>query len=425
MGEIMINKNKYEFVVIGMGYVGLTYSIHLNTFGYKVVGLETNEKTIELINDGILPFYEEGIEGRFNNFVKQGLLKTESPQDFKNNITDTSKVYIVTVGTPVQNKTINKESLDRVFDFLRTIMNNGDAIILRSTVAIGLTRDYCETIKKNIYYCFAPERTIEGKATYELATLPQVFGSNDESSKTFFKNLFKVVSAEIFQVSSTESAELVKLTSNVYRDVIFGFSNEISLISNKNNINSKEVIEACNYKYPRCNIYSSGPVAGPCMSKDAYILSDSIDDSYTKSIILNARSLNENYILDILRQLIKNVKHVSILGLSFKGTPPTNDIRDSYALTLIKFLKSKDISVTAYDPLVFNEDFKIQGIERNNTLEDAFLNKDLIIVQNNNQIFKRMDINRLSSLANKNSVILDLWSLHENLKLTNSRYIGI
>jgi UDP-glucose 6-dehydrogenase len=161
------------------------------------------------------------------------------------------------------------------------------------------------------------------------------------------------------------------------------------------------------------------------MSKDAYILSDSIDDSYTKSIILNARNLNENYILDILRKLIKNVKHVSILGLSFKGTPPTNDIRDSYALTLIKFLKSKNISVSAYDPLVFNEDFKKQGIERNNTLEDAFLNKDIIIVQNNNQIFKRMDINRLSSLANKNSIILDLWSLHENLKLTNSRYIGI
>ena len=320
---------------------------------------------------------------------------------------------------------INKDSLDKVFDFLRTILNNGDAIILRSTVAIGLTREYCKSISKNIYYCFAPERTIEGKATIELATLPQVFGSNDESSKTFFKNLFNLVSAEVFQVSKTESAELVKLTSNVYRDVIFGFSNEISLISNKNNINSKEVIEACNYKYPRCNIYSPGPVAGPCMTKDAYILSDSIDDSYTKSIILNARSLNENYILDILRGLIKNVKHVSILGLSFKGSPPTNDIRDSYALTLIKFLNSKNISVSAYDPLVFNEDFKSQGIERNNTLEDAFLNKDLIIVQNNNQIFKRMDINRLSSLANKNSIILDLWSLHENLKLTNSRYIGI
>ena len=425
MSEIIVDNKKHEFVVIGMGYVGLTYSLHLNTFGYKVVGIDTNENTIKLINNRILPFYEEGIESRLNNFVKQGLLKAENPEDFKKNINDNSKVYIVTVGTPVQNKTINKESLNKVFEFLKQIINDGDAIILRSTVAIGLTREYCESIKKNIYYCFAPERTIEGKATIELATLPQVFGSNDKSSKIFFKNLFNLISAEVFEVSKTESAELVKLTSNVYRDVTFGFSNEISLISNKNNINSKEVIEACNYKYPRCNIYSSGPVGGPCLSKDAYILSESIDDSYTKSIILNARSLNENYILDILRKLLKNIKNVSILGLSFKGTPPTNDIRDSYALTLIKFLKSKNILVSAYDPLVFNEDFKKHGIERNNTLEDAFLNKDLIIVQNNNQIFKRMDLNKLSSLANKNSIILDLWSLHENLKLKNSKYIGI
>ena len=425
MSEIIVDKNKYEFVVIGMGYVGLTYSLHLNTFGYKVVGLETNKKTVELINNRILPFYEEGIESRLNNFVRQGLLKAESPQTFKKNITANSKVYIVTVGTPIQNEMINKDSLDQVFDFLRSVLNDGDAIILRSTVAIGLTRQYCESIRKNIYYCFAPERTIEGKATIELASLPQVFGSNEKSSKIFFKNLFNLISSEVFEVSKTESAELVKLTSNVYRDVTFGFSNEISLISNKNNINSKEVIEACNYKYPRCNIYSPGPVAGPCLSKDAYILSDSIDDSNTKSIILSARSLNENYILDILRKLLKNVRNVSILGLSFKGTPPTNDTRDSYALVLIKFLKSKNILVSAYDPLVFNDDFIKHDIERNNTLEDAFENKDLIIIQNNNQIFKRMDLNKLSNLANKNSIILDLWSLHENLKLTNARYIGI
>lgn len=425
MSQIEVNNKKYEFVVIGMGYVGLTYSLHLNTFGYKVLGLETNQKTIELINNRILPFYEEGIESRLFNFVQQGLLEVKSPEDYKKNINSSHKIYVVTVGTPIKNRMINKESLEQVFGFLRTVLNDGDAVILRSTVAIGLTREYCEIEGKNIYYCFAPERTIEGKATIELATLPQVFGSNDLPSKFYFRNLFSLISAEVFEVSKTESAELVKLTSNVYRDVTFGFSNEISLISNKNNINSKEVIQACNYKYPRCNIHSPGPVGGPCLSKDAYILSDSIDESYTDSIILNARSLNENYILDILRKLLNNVKNASILGLSFKGTPPTNDTRDSYALVLIDYLRSKNIKVSAYDPLVFNEDFKRYSIQRNNTLEDAFVGKDMIIIQNNNQIFKRMDLNKLSVLANKDAVILDLWSLHENLELSNATYIGI
>ena len=158
--------------------------------------------------------------------------------------------------------------------------------------------------------------TIEGKAVHELSTIPQVFGSNDYKSKDFFNNFFEEVSSEVRCVSTTETAELVKLTSNVYRDVIFGFSNEISLISHKQNIDVKEVIDACNYKYPRCNIYSSGPVGGPCLSKDSYILADSIDESQTKSIILNARRLNENYVIEILNPLIKNVKKASILGIS-------------------------------------------------------------------------------------------------------------
>ena len=425
MSKIVVNQTDYEIVVIGMGYVGLTYSLHLNTFGYSVLGIETNDKTKNLINNRILPFYEEGIEGRLNNFVKQGLLVVDNPEDFSKKQSALPKIFIVTVGTPVNLNKINKSSLNKVFDFLNVNINDGDAVVLRSTVPIGFTKSYCESLQKKIKYCFAPERTIEGKATFELATLPQIFGSNDKESKVFFKEFFNLVSAEIYEVSKSESAELIKLTSNVYRDVTFSFSNEISLISHKNDINSKEVIEACNYKYPRCNIYSSGPVAGPCLSKDAYILSESIDEEFTSSMILSSRKLNENYIIDILRKLISGVKSASILGLSFKGTPPTNDIRDSYALKLIDFLKSKSIKVSSYDPLVFDEDFKSIKLNRDNTLEDAFLNKDLIIIQNNNEIFKRMNINKLSSLLNKNAIILDLWSLHKNIEINNSKYIGI
>lgn len=425
MSKIVVNQTDYEIVIIGMGYVGLTYSLHLNTFGYSVLGIETSEKTKNLINNRILPFYEEGIEGRLNNFVKQGLLVVDNPEDFSKKQSALPKIYIVTVGTPVNSNKINKSSLNKVFDFLNVNMNDGDAVVLRSTVPIGFTRSYCQSLQKKIKYCFAPERTIEGKATFELATLPQIFGSNDKESKVFFKEFFSLVSAEVYEVSKSESAELIKLTSNVYRDVTFSFSNEISLISHKNDISSKEVIEACNYKYPRCNIYSSGPVAGPCLSKDAYILSESIDEEFTSSMILSSRKLNENYIIDILRKLISRVKSASILGLSFKGTPPTNDIRDSYALKLIDFLKSKSIKVSSYDPLVFDEDFKSIKLNRDNTLEDAFLNKDLVIIQNNNEIFKRMNINKLSNLLNKNAIILDLWSLHKNIEINNSKYIGI
>ena len=425
MNNIILNDKKYEIVVIGMGYVGLTYSLHINAHGYNVIGVENNDNTRKLINKSILPFFEDGLQGRLNNFVNQGLLKTLSPEDFKKSKTILNKIYMVTVGTPIVERKLYRESLDKVFDFLKDVVEDYDAIILRSTVALGLTREYCELFDKIVYYCFAPERTIEGKAVHELSTIPQVFGSNDYKSKDFFNNFFEEVSSEVRCVSTTETAELVKLTSNVYRDVIFGFSNEISLISHKQNIDVKEVIDACNYKYPRCNIYSSGPVGGPCLSKDSYILADSIDESQTKSIILSARRLNENYVIEILNPLIKNVKKASILGISFKGQPLTNDTRDSYAITIIEFLRKNNINISAYDPVVFDEDFQKIGVKRDYSIEESFTDKDLIIIQNNNPIFKRMDLNKLSQLSKDKSIILDLWSLHPQINLTNSKYIGL
>lgn len=425
MNNIIVNDKKYEIIVIGMGYVGLTYSLHINAHGYNVVGIENNDNTRKLINKRILPFFEDGLQGRLNNFVNQGLLKTISPIEYEKSRTNLNKIYMVTVGTPIVDKKLYRESLNKVFDFLKDVVEDEDGIILRSTVALGLTREYCESFDKSVYYCFAPERTIEGKAVHELSTIPQVFGSNDHKSRDFFNNFFAKVSSEVKIVSTTETAELVKLTSNVYRDVIFGFSNEISLISHKQKIDVKEVIDACNYKYPRCNIYSSGPVGGPCLSKDSYILADSIDESQTKSIILNARRLNENYVIEILNTLIKNVKKASILGISFKGQPLTNDTRDSYAIKIIEFLNKNNINVSAYDPVVFDEDFEKIGIKRDYSVQESFENKDLIIIQNNNPIFKRMDLNKLSELTSENSIILDLWSLHPQINLVKSKYIGL
>ncbi len=424
MKDLLIKDRKCRVVIIGMGYVGLTYALHINSLGYSVLGIENNKKIKKDINNCIPPFFEEGIESQLNKSISNQLLNVILPEEYIQDKTFLN-TFIITVGTPVNNKIIDKSSLNTVFDFLKNNINENDAISLRSTVPIGFTSNYCNSLPKKIKYSFAPERTIEGKASYELANLPQVFGSNDKASKIFFNDFFNKLSSEVVNVSSTDTAEMVKLVSNVYRDVIFGFSNEISLIAYNNNIKSSEVINACNYKYDRCNIFSSGPVAGPCLSKDSYILSPSINENKNKSIILSSRDLNEKYIINIISGLLSNVKNAAILGLSFKGSPPTSDIRDSYALEILSYLRKNNIDVSAFDPLVFDEDFLKHKIKRETTLESAFTEKDLIIIQNNNEIFKRMDLIKLSSLLNKNSIIIDLWSLHKNIEIKNSEYIAL
>ena len=118
-------------------------------------------------------------------------------------------------------------------------------------------------------------------------------------------------------------------------------------------------------------------------------------------------------------------KRASSMGISVKGQPLTNDTRDSYAIKIIEFLSKNNINVSAYDPVVFDEDFEKIGIKRDYSLEESFVKKDLIIIQNNNPIFKRMDLNKLSELTNDNSIILDLWSLHPKINLIKSKYIGL
>tara|TARA_Y100000766_G_C18917304_1_gene613011 strand:- start:12864 stop:14141 length:1278 start_codon:yes stop_codon:yes gene_type:complete len=425
MKLINIDKKNYEIVVIGMGYVGLTYSLHLNTLGYTVIGLEKNSHLINSINNKVLPFYEEDLESKLSSFISKKLLRVVNYDDYLSNITNTPKIYIVTVGTPIIDKKLNIKPMDEVFQFLYKYLNENDCISLRSTVAIGLTTKYCNKFDFNIRYSFAPERTIEGKAIKELSTLPQVFGANDSDSKLFFNKFFKMTSAEVVELSSSDAAEMVKLSSNVYRDVIFGFSNELSVIAHNNGIKIKEVIDACNYKYPRCDIYSSGPVSGPCLSKDSYILGESIDYKNHDSIILSSRNLNEKYAIDIIEKNIIDKKNACILGLSFKGCPPTSDTRDSYAIKIFEFLNKNKIAVSAYDPMVFDEDFKKIGIERENSLEDAFNKKDLIIIQNNNYIFKRMNIKKLINKCSKDVTIIDLWSLHIDKTFNETKYIAL
>tara|TARA_Y200000002_G_scaffold53837_1_gene39324 strand:- start:5189 stop:6433 length:1245 start_codon:yes stop_codon:yes gene_type:complete len=409
-------------VIIGLGYVGLTYSIYISNKKNNVIGIDINETTINKIRNKELSFYEKSLDIELEKSIDSGYFKPMSTEEFisLNSSLKSTNVFIVTVGTPVKDTNVKLNSIEDVFSLLKQVIKKNDAIILRSTVGVGLTRKMCSEIKEDIYYCFAPERTIEGSAIEELNTLPQIYGCNDEKSNIFFNNYFNLFHNEIVSVSSSETAEIIKLSSNVFRDVSFGFANEIAQISFKHGVSSKEVIETCNYKYPRSKIPKSGPVAGPCLSKDSYIF---VNDFDRASIILSARKLNEEYCCNIINAVIKknNFKNACILGIAFKGVPGTSDVRDSMALSLIKFLREKDINVSGFDPLVFEEDFEKYNIKKIDSLEKVFSSHDLIIVQNNNQIFS--DINLNEYRIDKSLTIVDFWSIIPKTKSNNINHI--
>jgi len=403
-----------NIIIVGLGYVGLTYAIHMTSRGFKVIGIETNTKTRSTIKNKKLPFFEKGLEKALKFSIEENLLKVYSPssEKFQKILKKTEKpnVFIITVGTPVKNKILDFKSINSVFKNLNYWIKPNDGIVIRSTVEIGLTRKLCEKFT-DVNYCFAPERTIEGKAISELKELPQILGANSKESSSFFEVFFRNFHSEVINVKNTETAEIIKLTTNTYRDVIFGFSNEIAKICYENNVNSKEVIDSCNYNYSRSNIAYAGPVSGPCLTKDSYILKSKNADK--NSIILSARRFNEDFTIEIIDTIIKKnkIKKACILGLAFKGKPQTSDVRDSLAGPISNFLKTNEIVVTGYDPIVFDKGFNDLKIMRINKLGEVFKDNELVIIHNNNPEFSNILLSKYEEKVNTNCIILDLWSI--------------
>jgi UDP-N-acetyl-D-mannosaminuronic acid dehydrogenase len=171
--------------------------------------------------------------------------------------------------------------------------------------------------------------------------------------------------------------------------------------------------------------------------KDSYILNESIKNKIAKpSISIEARKLNEQLHVHVLH-LLKNeifkrnlvVKKISLLGLAFKGTPSTDDIRDSFSIKFYKklLLNFKKSKIVAFDPLVKHEDFLKYQIKRITNIKKIFFKSDLVIILNNNLIFKKLNLNNLSKLMNNSAIIYDFWNLFDNkkIKLSNdTKYIG-
>jgi UDP-N-acetyl-D-mannosaminuronic acid dehydrogenase len=421
---------KKKVCVIGLGYVGLTLSASLLECGFEVSGIEIRKNVLEFLKKKKSHFYEPKIEEVLEKYIQNKRFKF-SQKIKKKHISD---VYIITVGTPLdRNKKSIKDLIINATKEVFSVLKHNDLVILRSTVKIGTSRNIVAKIlnkKKQKYkLVFAPERTQEGKALIEIRNIPQIIGGFDKSSSKeaalFFKNLTK----DIIIVDSLESAEMIKLVSNTYRDVQFALANEVASLCDYLNLDSNEIIKAGNFKYNRTNLALPGPVAGPCLTKDTYILKESFETkNIFPNIIFSSRKTNEKVperIIDFIKsdrnlKKINNDKiKIGILGLAFKGNPPTNDIRDSISVHFIKCLKKfySKSKIIGFDKMITNKDIQKLDIKVTRNIKDIFYKSDLVMILNNHLLFRKINLKNLSKLMNKSGYIYDCWNM---LKVTRS-----
>lgn len=410
--------------VIGLGYVGLTLAVVLAEKGFKVLSIERSKDILDILRQGRAHFYEKGLDFLLKKYLNKSLFLFESIPT-----TETINAYIIAVGTPIDDN--KKPNLEYIIETVKEISKNlkdEQIIILRSTVPIGTCREIVLPILKEtnrrFYLAFCPERTTEGKALEELRTLPQIIGGLDEESVDRATDIFRKVTCTTIEVDSLENAEMNKIMDNTYRDLIFAYANEMSLICKKLGLDGNKVIEAANLGYPRTNIPIPGFVGGTCLLKDPWIFVDCVQQkiNYTPKLASSARLINEglpNHVFERIKKYLENKKlnnkevKIFITGLTFKGNPDNDDLRGSTSIDLINKLLAEGFkNISAHDFNIREDRIKELNVAPNN-LEEGFAGADIVLIMNNNYRYKDLDIESLIKKMNQGALFFDSWYIYD------------
>lgn len=315
--------------VIGLGYVGLPLSCLLSR-KFEVVGYEKDYRKVEDILRGKEVVREPGLQALLNESLSTGRLSLTS---------DTSRlvksnIKIITVGTPFILQTMETDfsQLDSSLNDIIPQLNKGDILILKSTVPPGTTmgrvKDIVEKsglkVPDDIGLSFSPERMVEGQAISDFLSLPKIIGASDDKTSSIVKEIFSALGGTIVEVSSPETAEMVKMVDNYSRFVFIGLTNEIALMSEKVGVDVIELIKSAKLDYPRnAGLLKPGPgVGGSCLNKDPFILeSYMLKKGLKLEMVEAAKSINygmASHVVSLVKKFSYGKKNITVLGVAFK-----------------------------------------------------------------------------------------------------------
>jgi UDP-N-acetyl-D-mannosaminuronic acid dehydrogenase len=382
-------------VVGGCGHVGLPLAVALSASGTYVTAYDTNALSVSEVSKGNVPFFESGLSDLMKQEIVSGrFIATTNIDSVK-----TSEIIIVVIGTPVdEHLNPDPTSIRRVLESLLPYLNDGQLLVLRSTIYPGVTRmveDYLSEMGKTIDVVFCPERIAEGHALEELKSLPQIIGSRSERAGARAEQLFRRLSSTIIHVSP-EEAELAKLFTNTWRYIKFAAANQLFMMANDYGIDFERVRKAIVEEYPRASdMPGPGFAAGPCLFKDTMQLAAFNSNQFTLGH--SSMMVNEGLPLYLvsraaLRFDLGNMT-IGVLGMSFKGE--SDDTRSSLAYKLKHVLEFRSKSVICADNNVTTDK---SLISENDLLEKA----DLIFIGAPHKRYKTLPTNK---------PLIDVWNI--------------
>ncbi len=398
--------------IIGLGYVGLPLAVEFGKIA-EVIGFDINEQRIAELTNGIDRTLEVDAEG----------LKSAKMLTFTSNAQQLQSVnyFIVTVPTPVDvYKNPDLTPLIKASETVGKVLKKGDIVIYESTVYPGCTEEDCVPVlekfsglKFNIdFFCgYSPERINPGDKQHRLPNIKKVTsGSTPEIAERVDQLYKKIIVAGTHKASSIKVAEAAKVIENAQRDINIAFVNELSLIFERMNIDTHEVLEAAGTKWNFLP-YKPGLVGGHCIGVDPYYLTYKADSlGYYPQVILAGRRINDNMGTHIANRVIKLMTQhdlpiknskVLVLGITFKENCP--DIRNSRAIDVIRELQSFGADVEVYDPHASSDEVEHEyGIR---LIDKPAKKYSAIVLAVSHQEFKQID---WALIRNDQTIVYDV-----------------
>lgn len=383
-------------IVGGCGHVGLPLGMAFADAGQNVVLYDINEITIAKVNNGVVPFKENGAEPVLKRVLKKNKLTATDDPDVIGN----AKVVITVIGTPVD------EHLNpRVHDIIKAMMQIEDQLhddqllVMRSTLYPGVTDKVHEYLKKKgkkTLVAFCPERIAEGHALTELYELPQIVaGCTPEATKRATA-LFKTLTKKVIVTKPVE-AELAKLFTNTWRYINFAISNQFYMIANASGHDFYNIYNAMTEDYPRLKAFAkAGLAAGPCLFKDTMQLSAFSGNNFFLGH--SAMLVNEglpDFIIKSMKDRFKlEDKTVGILGMAFKGE--NDDPRESLSYKLMKKMELEADTVLCHDPYIQDGRFV--------SLDEIHKQADIVVLAAPHRLYAEEDW--------KGKEVIDIWNYY-------------
>ena len=429
--------SKPDVAVVGMGYVGLTLAVTLADLGFKVWGCEREPRVVEQLNQGQPQIFEPDVEEVLRAHIGRNLtVQASLPEGF-------SGVVIICVSTPVgPDHNPDLGNLRAAAESVADCIGEGALVMVRSTVPVGTCRSMVLTAlqAKNgrAHLASCPERTIQGRALRELRQLPQVVGGLDEISTQKAVAFWEGVTSSVVAVSSLEAAEMVKLINNSHTDLIYSYGNEVAMMAQHLNLDPMEVIGAANLDYPRPDLARPGFVAGPCMTKDPYLLVSSLNGTgYVPRLVLGARKTNEELPEAVAKSFVQRLENhtggvagakVLVCGFAYKGWPVTDDVRGTPTFPIVKELSRYPLQLYGHDYLVPQETISASGVEYVGDLRQGFEGARGVLFVNEHPDYRRLEISELAATMEPPALLYDCWRIFDSRTLESVpgvRYGGI